>query len=225
MALARIFPFAVFMGFIGVEELLRMAIDQGLISQGGSFLPYLYPVKALVTAGVVVFFRKRYDELRPADLGRVDHTLASIVVGLIVFALWVNMDWPFATFGDPKGLDPSVFEDTRLRSWMIAFRLFGAVLVVPVMEELFWRSFLLRYVIGNDFTKVPIGAFSWTSFLVTVVLFGLEHNYYLAGMMAGAAFNLLLYYTRSIAQCVLCHAVANLALGVYVLQTGQWRFW
>jgi CAAX prenyl protease-like protein len=93
------------------------------------------------------------------------------------------------------------------------------------MEELFWRSFLIRYIIGNDFSKIPIGTFSWASFLITVVLIGLEHHYFLAGMMAGAVFNLLLYFTRSISQCILAHAVANLALGIYVLQTGKWLFW
>jgi CAAX prenyl protease-like protein len=93
------------------------------------------------------------------------------------------------------------------------------------MEEIFWRSFMLRYVITSDFTSVRIGTFTLTSFLICAVLFGLEHNLLLAGIMAGAVYSLLLYWTKSIFQCVLAHAVTNLALGLYVLQTGHWQFW
>jgi CAAX prenyl protease-like protein len=61
--------------------------------------------------------------------------------------------------------------------------------------------------------------------LICAVLFGLEHNLILAGIMAGVAYSLLLYWTKSIYQCILAHAVTNLVLGIYVLQTGYWQFW
>jgi CAAX prenyl protease-like protein len=96
---------------------------------------------------------------------------------------------------------------------------------VPVMEELFWRSFLIRYVIASDFEKVPIGKFTWSSFLITSILFGSEHHFFLAGVMAGVAYNLLLNCTRSIALCIFSHAVTNLALGIYVLASNKWYFW
>ena len=93
------------------------------------------------------------------------------------------------------------------------------------MEEIFWRSFLIRYIISSDFEKIPIGRFTWSSFLISTVLFGLEHNLFLAGMMAGIAYNLLLYRTKSLAHCIFAHAVTNLLLGIYVLATGKWQFW
>ena len=108
---------------------------------------------------------------------------------------------------------------------MTFFRIAGAVLVVPLMEELFWRSFLIRYIIDKNFDSVRMGTFTWASFLITAVLFGFEHNYILAGIMAGVFYNLLLYKTRSLAQCVLAHAVTNLALAIYVVSTGKWQFW
>jgi CAAX prenyl protease-like protein len=93
------------------------------------------------------------------------------------------------------------------------------------MEELFWRSFLLRYIVDDKIDTVPIGTFTWASCIVTVVLFGLEHNFILAGIMAGVFYNLLLYWSRSIVQCVLAHAVTNLALSIYIVYTGRWQFW
>ncbi|WP_432823023.1 CAAX prenyl protease-related protein [Trichloromonas sp.] len=221
----RILPFALFMGFIGIEEGVRFLRDHGLLSLTDRDLLFLYPIKAGLVGLVLILLAKSYDEIRLRDFARVGHTAISIISGLGIFLLWINMDWGFATLGDPQGFNPDAIADDGMRTFMVATRLAGAVLVVPVMEELFWRSFLLRYVIDSDFSKIDIGRFTWPSFLIITVLFGLEHNYYLAGMMAGAAFNALLYHTRSIAQCILSHAVANLALGIYVLQSGQWRFW
>jgi hypothetical protein len=53
----------------------------------------------------------------------------------------------------------------------------------------------------------------------------MEHNMFLAGILAGAIYNLLLYYTKSLSQCVLAHAVTNLALGFFVLLSQKWYFW
>ena len=223
--LARVVPFAAFMAFIGVEEGLRYLRDAALLEFTDEQLLYLYPLKTAVVGLILIFLARTYQEIRLADFTRLGHTTLSIAAGLLIFILWINMDWGFATFGDPKGFNPNEIAGGDLRIFIIGARLVGAVILVPIMEELFWRSFLLRYVIDGNFTAVKIGQFTWSSFLIITVLFGLEHNYFLAGMMAGAIFNLLLYQTRSLAQCILCHAVANLALGLYVLQTGQWRFW
>lgn len=221
----RIFPFALFMGFIGLEEGIRFLRQQGLVAISDHDLLYLYPVKAGLVGLVLLLLANKYSEIRLDDFSRIRHTLVSILSGLVIFGCWINMDWGFATLGDPQGFNPNTITDRGMRTLMVGSRMVGAVLVVPVMEELFWRSFLLRYVINGNFSQVAIGHFTWPSFWIIAVLFGLEHNYYLAGMLAGAAFNALLYHTRSIAQCILSHAVANLALGIYVLQSGQWRFW
>lgn len=221
----RILPFAVFMGFIGVQEGVQFLVEKGIVALSEQQLLYLYPLKALVVFALLIFFWRRYAELRFTDFRALPHTFLSIVVGLLVFLLWINMDWDFATFGQSAGFDPTLLADPATRSLLITSRIFGAALVVPIMEELFWRSFLLRYIVDADFGKVAIGVFTWPSFLITIILFGLEHNLVLAGMMAGLAYNLLLYYSRSVAQCVLAHAVTNLVLAIYVLQTGNWQFW
>jgi uncharacterized protein len=210
--------------FVGIEEISRYLQSKEILQIGDHILYWIYPVKAASVGAALIFFRKHYQEIRLSDLGKPVFTAASLLAGLGIFWLWINMDWSFGTLSTPAGFNPNVFDGPTIMGMMVV-RLAGAVLVVPIMEELFWRSFLLRYIIANDFSRVPIGTFSWASFLITVVLFGLEHHYFLAGMMAGAIFNLLLYYTKSISQCILAHAVANLALGIYVLQTGQWHFW
>jgi CAAX prenyl protease-like protein len=221
----RIIPFAVFMGFIGLQQLLEWSVTKDWIEMTSEQMLYLYPIKTLIVAGLLLLLWGQYDELRLSDLKNLSQSAASVVIGLVVFVLWINMDWGIATFGHTKGFDPFLIADDTTRNIIIFFRICGAALVVPVMEEIFWRSFMLRYVITSDFTSVRIGTFTLTSFLICAVLFGLEHNLLLAGIMAGAVYSLLLYWTKSIFQCVLAHAVTNLALGLYVLQTGHWQFW
>lgn len=222
---SRIIPFAVFMLFIGLQQILEWTVVNGWLDLTAQQMLYLYPLKALLVTGLLIFFWSKYTELHFADFKNLTHTIASISLGLLVFILWINMDWGIATFGESKGFDPFLITDDTTRNLMIFSRLFGAALVVPIMEELFWRSFMLRYIITANFTTVRIGTYTLTSFVICAVLFGLEHNLFLAGIMAGVSYSLLLYWTKSIFQCILAHAVTNLVLGIYVLQTGYWQFW
>ncbi len=221
---ARILPFLVFMLFVGVEELFQFLVSRGF-PVSDQLLLYVYPLKAGVVALLLVMLWPNYRELRFGDVMQWQHTLFSLLIGMLVFGLWIKMTADFATIGESAGFKVGAYQEGFVRNTMIGIRLCGAVLVVPIMEELFWRSFLIRYLIKNEFMQVSIGAFTWFSFLATAVLFGLEHNLYLAGICAGVLFNLVLYRTRSIVQCILSHAVANFALGVYVLTSGNWHFW
>ena len=221
----RYFPFVVFIGFITIDEFLRFLAGQGLFKLEATTLYYLYPLKAMTTGYFLYLFKEHYHELKFKDLINLPATVASCGVGLLVFVLWINMDWALGAANTPQGFNPSLLPGRNLQIAMILIRIVGAVLIVPLMEELFWRSFLIRSIINKNFENVRLGTFTWTSFLFTVVLFGLEHNYILAGIMAGIFYNLILYRTRSLAQCVLAHAVTNLALAIYVVSTGKWQFW
>ncbi|MDD2558527.1 MAG: CAAX prenyl protease-related protein [Desulfuromonadaceae bacterium] len=221
---ARVLPFLVFMLFVGVEELLRFSVGKDF-SVPDQLLLFLYPVKAGIVAILLLMLWPNYREFRFGDILQWQSTLLSTLIGLFIFWLWIQMTAEFATVGESAGLNVEAYQEGFVRNTMIGVRLCGAVLVVPLMEELFWRSFLIRYLVKKEFMQVSIGMFTWFSFLATAVLFGLEHNLYLAGICAGILFNLVLYRTRSIFQCVLSHAVANLALGIYVLNSGNWHFW
>jgi uncharacterized protein len=223
--LSRTVPFVLFMIFIGVNEAAQLLVRQGLLDIDPLSLNGLYPVKAVVVALVLFYFRKEYREFCWQDLVQGKQMAAALLVGLATCALWVVTDWTNPVSGVPQGFNPASFSEGPVRVLMTSTRIAGAVLVVPLMEELFWRSFLLRYLIDQDFESVPVGSFTWPSFLATTVLFGLEHHFIVAGMLAGAVYSLLLYRTRSLALCVLAHAVTNLALAGYVLYTGKWYFW
>jgi CAAX prenyl protease-like protein len=131
---SRVFPFALFMLFIGLEEFARFLQGKAILQVGAHAIYWIYPMKAAAVGAVLILFRKHYQEIRLSDLGSPARTAASLLVGLGVFWLWINMDWSFGTQGTPSGFNLNVFDDTS-RTGMTAVRLAGAVLVVPVMEE------------------------------------------------------------------------------------------
>ncbi|WP_020676402.1 CAAX prenyl protease-related protein [Geopsychrobacter electrodiphilus] len=222
---ARITPFAIYMVFVGIEGGLRYFNREGIFALSDQSIYLLYPLKVLVVTCLLIFLWGKYSEISLRDFYNVKNNLLSISVGLVVFVLWVKMDWTLPGQDAPTGFDPRVYTNELTRHMIVLSRIAGAALVVPIMEEIFWRSFLLRYIINSDFSKIPIGQFTWVSFLICAALFGLEHHFIIAGVMAGMVYTLLLYQTKSIAQCILAHAVTNFTLGIYVLQTGRWYFW
>ncbi len=224
-ALYRVLPFALFMAFIAIEEGLRLGMQRQWLVLPDHALHLLYPVKVSSVALLLYLLRSEYLELKWGEMLNLRMASAAVCAGFITFLLWINVQVTLPLVGSPPGFDPTVFPNGELRLFVTATRVAGAVLVVPVMEELFWRSFLMRYMIRPDFQSVPIGAFSWASFLTTTALFGLEHHFFIAGFLAGAIFSIVLYQTRSLALCILSHAVANLALAIYVIKTGNWYFW
>ncbi|MCM0083350.1 CAAX prenyl protease-related protein [Geomonas sp. Red32] len=220
----RVLPFALFMAGIAVEEGVRFASHWGGsgFPAGGGY--YLYPLRAIPAGALLLWFLPEYHELRLDELRRLGRTAAVVGIGLALFVAWVLLDGRVG-MGSAGAFDPAALPDGVVRFVLILSRAAGAVLVVPLMEEIFWRSFLIRFLVDPDFESVPAGRFNWQSFLGTVVLFGLEHHQVVAGMVAGAVYNALLYRTRSLALCVLAHATTNLALALYVVTTGSWQFW
>ena len=225
-AMPRILPFVLFMAFIALESLIRWLAGLAHASETvpSSTLLWLYPLRTAVVLGALLYLWPAYQELRDTLCSNMREALLVIVVGVLVYVAWVRMDWSWAMQGQPTGYDP--FQaGPGVGVVLAAIRLFGAVIIVPVMEELFWRSFLIRYIETTAFTTVRLGTFTPLSFGATVVLFGLEHHLWLAGMLAGAAYNLILYKTRRLWPCILAHALTNLLLGIHVLVTGEWHWW
>jgi hypothetical protein len=213
------------MGFIAIEEGLSYLLSHQVVNFDPTLLNWLYIPKAALTGLILLIFWKNYSEISFRDLQSYRNCLLSVGSGMLVFLLWINMDWTLGSQNTPAGFNPDIFSIEGVRWLIIAVRVTGAVIIVPIMEELFWRSFLLRYLIDSDFTKVAIGRYSLFSFVAVTILFGLEHHYVFAGIMAGVVFNVIYYMTRSIAHCILSHAAANLCLAWYVLTTGRWYFW
>lgn len=190
-----------------------------------SFAPWLYLVKTICTALLLFYWRKVYAVELKVKLS-TQEWLWAIGCGLAVLVIWVGGEPFLPRLGTPEATNPYSFSTSKLlvSSWIL-IRLVGSSFVVPLMEELFWRSFLMRYFINSDFRVVPLGAFSWFSFLGTALLFGAEHNRIAAGVLAGILYGALLVKQKKLIGVIVAHAVTNLSLGLYVILTGSWIFW
>jgi CAAX prenyl protease-like protein len=194
-------------------------------SFGPAWYPAAYAVKVLVGCLVVMACRSTWRDLRP--LPDLLGAGLAVVSGLVVYGLWVGLEGHYPSLsllGKRTGYDPWTLSGTW-RWPFVAVRLLGLVLLVPLIEELFWRSFLMRWLIDANFLRVPIGRVTPMAAAVTSGAFALAHPEWLPALLTGLLWSGLLWRTKSLSACVLSHSVANLALGAHVLATGDWKFW
>jgi len=239
-AIAHVAPLAVFMLLTSVVPLV--AIENSALPWWRSAPEHwVYPLQTLVCLGLLAFFWRNYS-FRPAR-----GFMLATVLGIAGIGVWILPGWFYMT-GDPEhvggapgipllgyiarreGFDPSIFEESPLGyAGVLFFRFLRLIVVVPLVEEIFWRGFLMRYVIAGDrpFTGVPFGTHSWKAFGVTTGAFMLVHakEDWLGALVFGSLMYFLCVRTKSLGACVWMHAVANLLLGIYVMKTRQWGFW
>jgi CAAX prenyl protease-like protein len=213
--LAYVAPFLVYVGFMAVDAAIHLPAQ------------WYYPVRfltVLLTIGLVSWPVLRF---------RVAFPLASIGIGIAVFLIWIGPDvvwgyrhhWLFANSitGTPAS---SIAPAIRQNVILVVLRVASSVALVPVLEELFWRGWLMRWLIDKDFLKVPLGKYAPTAFWIVAVLFASEHGpYWEVGLAAGIVYNWWIVRTRNLADCMLAHAVTNGLLSVYVLKMDQWQYW
>ena len=186
--------------------------------------PFVYILKCVLVTIALIYYRSSWKDIRPDNKVIVP----GVVVGLFVLLEWILIEnWlKYPHLGTRTAYNPFVeISNSPLRYAFIAIRLSGLSLMVPVMEELFWRSFVIRFLSDPDWEKLPVGKFSWAGFAFVCGLFGLAHPEWLPAVICAAAYGLLLKQTKSLYACVIAHAVTNLALGIYVLTAHDWKFW
>jgi len=215
-AWVRVLPFLVYLGFLLIAEVLERA---GMPAQQ---VRWLYPVKTAAVAATLALCWRHYSELHQWRVSAA-RAAAAVLAGLLVFALWISLTQGWMVVGTPGGYDPRTAG--QLDWTLVALRIAGAALVVPLMEELFWRSFLLRWLDDSDFASVDPSRIRAGSVAIAAVLFGFEHNLWLAGIVAGLAYSLLYMRLRSLWPAVIAHATTNAVLGGWVVMTANWSFW
>jgi len=211
--LPYVIPFAVFMLLTAPVKYLPL------------YAHFFYIGKTVIVGGLLLLWYREYIPDISLNLNFYQ-VLSALLSGLLVLIIWVAPEKYLFQTGNHTGFNPYSFGwSPTATAGLIAVRLLGAAIVVPVMEELFWRSFILRYIINPDFRKVPLGTFTWGSFLIVVILFGFEHYRVVQGIAAGIIYTLLLIRQKNLMGPIIAHGVTNLGLGIYVLLTKGWTFW
>ncbi len=183
-----------------------------------SEMDWLYPLRVVAAGAVLWFFRHHYSNLGWSVSWR------AVAIGCVTFTLWIALV-PAAATGAAWPAALASLPAHWAAGWL-AIRVLGYTVTVPLVEELAFRGYLMRRLVREDFDRLPVGFFTWSSFLVSSLLFGALHGgSWIAGTLAGMTFAVALYQRRAIGDAVVAHATTNGLIAVYVFATGQWSVW
>jgi CAAX prenyl protease-like protein len=210
-------PFVAYVGLMAAERATGMPLG------------WFYPIRLLLVIAILLLVSRPYLALRP------QMPWASLAIGAAVFLIWIGPDvifgpnyrhhWVFEN-SLTGGATSSVTGSLQVSRLFILIRILGSVVVVPIVEELFWRGWLMRWLVQKEFLKVPLGTYVPSVFWIVAVLFASEHGpYWEVGLAAGVIYNWWLIRTKTLADCILAHAVTNGLLAAYVVGAGHWQYW
>jgi CAAX prenyl protease-like protein len=215
-ALPFILPFVVFVALIPVTNALGLPARVTLV------------IRLVLPAVVLALCWRGLPKLR------VERPAGSVVLGLFVFVLWVAPDLLFPgwrshwLFQNPVfgRLSVSMPPESLRNPLDLTLRALRACTVVALAEEFFWRGWLMRWLIHEDFQSVPVGAYGLRAFWLTAVFFALEHGpYWEVGLAAGLIYNWWAVRSKSLGDLVLAHGVTNAVLSLFVILTRRWEYW
>ncbi|MEP3478537.1 MAG: CAAX prenyl protease-related protein [Fuerstiella sp.] len=249
---AHIAPFAVFMCILAVPDLVETCglggdgLDSNAASHSGATSGWsvfkhrelwLYPLQTFVCFALLIFYRRNYC-LKPwagVPLG--------VIAGVVGIALWVLPGLLFQRYqiafplsevlgmvDRSDGFDPGseLAQHPPAIVWFWMTRLLRLIVVVPIMEEVFWRSFLMRFLADSkqEFDQAKFGQHSGVALLVVTSLFVAAHQP--VDYFGATCFGLLAYWvtvrTKSLVAVIAMHSVANACLAAYVVASGQWGY-
>ena len=222
--MARVAPFVIF---------VLLTAAQGKCGAASAY--WFYFAKTLVGLWLIIEIRPLVAEMRWA------FSWEAVVVGVGIFAVWVGLDgeWTTQNFlwaklgishapakpALPWNPNEQFGSGSALAWFFVAVRILGSTLVVPPLEEVFYRSFLYRYIANQNFLTVPLNKFLPLPFLATAFVFGFSHNEWLAGILCAAAYQWLVLRKNRLGDAMTAHAITNFLLGVWVIWRGAWHFW
>jgi len=240
---AHVIPFAVFMVFLLLLQLLG-----GFIEWRHPEAPWwrrdpaqlVYPIQTLVTLGLLVYYWKFFTFRWSLKWSAIAVAFAAVGIGF-----WLLPSMVYDAIGSPEksgawyesfgvversdGFNPGIFEAPAAYWTSLIMRFLRAVVIVALVEEIFWRGFLMRFVLDweGDYWKQPFGRGSWKSFLIVTALFMSAHapSDYAGAFVYGSMTYLLCVWSKSLGACVVMHATANLLMGIYIMNTGKYGLW
>ena len=218
-AAVRVLPFALFMLLLALRG--ASPLDGGW----GFDARWLYAATVLAVGALLWRWRREYGELSRQLAPDARELALAVAVGLAVFALWITLDAPWMRWGEPAAEFIPLGPNGEPLWPRIAVRWVGAALLVPVMEELFWRSFVMRWIDSARFEAVDPRRVSAKAVVLSTFLFMLAHTLWLAAIVAGLAYAWLYRRTGRLWVPVVAHAVTNGVLGMWVVATEQWAYW
>ena len=241
-ALCHVAPFILWIAVMLLAQMMHLTAGSGdgeteslnLISDAG-----MYTVRTALCVVALFILRpwRWYAALRAKNI------VPAVIVGLAVFILWVGFETQFFKSFAPRmaewyetycvkpfgAMRPPAEENhyaPEFCGWTLAvMRLLGSAFVIAVIEEFFWRGYLLRTIKTPDFLDLDVGYYNPKIFFIVALIFGMQHNEFAVATLTGVIYGYFYLITRDIWAVSIAHVTTNLVLGIYVLCTGYWHFW
>ncbi len=189
-----------------------------LTSAFSSNFDWLYPARILLITGILYYYRKTYRKLFSS------WNWQAPAIGVLVFIIWMLLESGDHNNGVLLSQNLGKLSSEWAIIWLM-FRTFGSAIVIPLAEELAFRGYLLRKLIAKDYENVEPGRFSWPSFIISSLCFGLLHDRWFAGTLAGMGYAVALYRRGQVGDAVVAHITTNALIAFLVLTQGKWFLW
>ena len=215
-----------FLAFLAMTSLEGEAIkDDG--SLDANLYAMIYCGKIIAVVACMIWGRAALRDLK--QLPGLNAWLLAIFSGILIGFFWVHLEGfypplPESIVGKRSGFNPLKNLEMPLQAIFLTFRFFGLVILVPVIEELFTRDFVLRFVTKPEWETVEPWQFNGAAAMVSTAIFVVGHPEWLPAILCGLIWLWLLRSTKSLSTLVVSHAVANFCLGIFSLVTGDWHF-
>ena len=200
---------------------LFMILAAAMISRAASGgFEWLYPLRFFAAAAALWFFRSKYTSL-DWHFGWL-----APIAGVAVFGMWLGLESLSGAHTD-NGIAAGLASWPSIaRGAWLAFRVLGAVVTVPIAEELAFRGYLIRRLISSHFESIDPEAWTYFSVIASSIVFGLMHgDRWLAGIAAGLLYAAVFLFRGRIGDAVVAHATTNALLAIWVLARGDWYMW
>ena len=209
--LVRVIPFGVF---------AALTLFQGRLGDTSQY--WIYTLKTVVAVWLLWVVRPYVKEMR------WKLSWEAVAVGIAVFVVWIGLDGYYPMMAARvESFNPSLTygAGSALALVFTAVRIIGSSLVVPPLEEVFYRSFIYRYLVKSDFLNIPLGRLDWRAFLIAGAIFGIGHYEWLPGILCAFAYQGLVCRKNRLGDAITAHAITNFLLALWVITRGAYQFW
>jgi uncharacterized protein len=240
---AHVMPFVIFMG---IMMLLQIAGEWFQWDHPAAPWwrrwpeQWVYPLQTVICLGYLIT-KWRYYEFQ----WNLRWALAGIAFGAMGITLWLLptmlydrwnlsgetegwMKW-LGIQERKEGFDPHVFGNETAYHFSLVMRFLRAAVVVALIEEIFWRGFLMRFLADRDgdYWKQPFGKHTPLAFVVCTLAFMIAHAPvdYAGALVYGSLTYALCVWSKNLCACVIMHATANFLMGCFIMAYGKYGLW
>jgi CAAX prenyl protease-like protein len=197
-----------FLGVLGAAMLARAASSQ---------FEWFYPLRFFAPAVLLWHYRADYKKLNWR------FGVVAVAAGAAAYLLWISFRPASGPYTAPLAIQSA---PPYIALGWIVIRICAATITVPVVEELAFRGFLMRWLVRRDFESVNPKSFHILALILSSFLFGLMHGQrWPEGSIAGLLYAAVLLRTGRIGDAVAAHATTNALLAIRVLTRGEWSLW